>query len=265
MNINNLGLLNILGTIINEEHHNSEYAIAEFILNHIDEVSSLTINRIVDEAFVSRSAVRRFCIRLGFQNFSELKSSLTDIIFPSNIHLRSFGPIKGYRIELLDGLIYMLRDMNKMITDKDIKYFVKLLHEYENVYVICSNNTSSNLFKFQQELFFAKKVVKLVNNVFNEATFENVSKDSSLLLVISVSGAFARAINDTLKNVEATKILFTANKNYNFIDTYNQMYFINDHDHWNNDIWDDELGLIGKYGITYLFDLISEEYIYTYK
>lgn len=260
MNINNLGLLNMFSTIINGDEHDSDYAITNYILNNIDNLSAISINEVVEEAFVSRSSVRRFCNRLGYNNFSELKNSLTDIIFPSNIHLREFEDIKSYRKELIEGLSNMIRDVNRMVTDNIIEYLVEKINKYEDILLISANNTSSNLVKFQQELFYAKKVVRLINNNFDSKFLKKVSRQSSLIFVVSVSGVFANAINDSISEMPGKKILISASRDEKLIESYDQVIYIS-----KNDVREDNYGLLGKYGMTYFFDLISEEYIYKYK
>lgn len=260
MNINNLGLLNTFSSIINGEEYDSDYAITNYILNNIDNLSSISINEVVDEAFVSRSSVRRFCNRLGYNNFSELKNSLTDIIFPSNIHLRSFEDIEVYRNDLINGLFNMVKSVNQVVTDDIVEYLVKTINEYEDILIISANNTSSNLLKFQQELFYAKKIIKLLNNNFDNDFLKKVSQPSSLIFVVSVSGVFANAINESIGEISGKKILISASRDEKLNEVYDQIIYIS-----KKDVREDNFGLLGKYGITYLFDLISEQYIYKYK
>ncbi|NBJ70703.1 MULTISPECIES: MurR/RpiR family transcriptional regulator [Clostridia] len=260
MNINNLGLLNILGEIINEEEESSDKAISEFLLYNIDNIRYVTINNIVDQAFVSHSSVRRFCNNLGYQNFSELKSSFSDIVFPSNLHLRKFEPVEKYRVNIVNELENIIVGINHVITDDTIKYLTHLINQYENIALLSANNTSSNLLKFQQELFYANKIIRIVNNNFDNEFLNEVSKRSSLIFVVSVSGVFAKEIYNIMDHTKGKKVLITANRDEEFIKPYNEIIYLS-----KKDIKSDAFGLFGKYGITYLFDLISEHYIYEYK
>lgn len=260
MNINNLGLLNMFSTIVNSDEQDSDHAITNYILNNIDNLNNISINEVVEEAFVSRSSVRRFCNRLGYSNFSELKSSLTDIIFPSNIHLRVFEDINSYRSKLSEGLSNMFSNVDQVVTDDTIEYLVEIIKEYEDILIISANNTSSNLLKFQQELFYAKKIIKLLNNNFDNEVLKKVSRETSLIFVVSVSGVFANAINDSINEIPGKKILISANHAKEISESYDQVIYIS-----KKDIRDDNFGLLGKYGITYFFDLVSEHYIYKYK
>lgn len=260
MNINNLGLLNSLAAIINEGVYDSDYSTTEYILHNIDNIQNITVNMIMDEAYVSRSAIRRFCNRLGYENFSVLKHSLSDIIFPSNIHLREFENIGSFRKKVTRELSKMVIEMNDIITDDIIDSLAGLINEHEGVSMISANNISANLLKFQQELFYAKKIVKIVDNYFNRDEMNVSSRETNLIMVVSVSGIFAEAINKIIHEIDGKKILITGSHSEEYKKEYDQIIYIS-----KNDISDDKMGLYGKYGITYFFDLLSEHYIFSYK
>ena len=259
MNINNLGLLNTIGLIINEGETNADFAIAKYILNHINNLEEITVNELVDNSFVSRSSIRRFCKKLGYENFSELQCSLTDIIFPSNIHLREFTSMRDYRNNLTIGLTEMIKDINTAVSDETVEELVELIKMSDDIIFLSSNNTSSNLIKFQQELFYVNKIIRLINANFGLNSIIKKTNEDSLIFVISISGVFSNAIMETLKTMKGKKILVSANRNERLSSFYDRVIYIS-----NNDIEEDGIGLLGKYGITYLFDLISQLYIYKY-
>ena len=47
--------------------------IAEWLLNHLEKVETLSIQQLAAETFVSKSAVSRFCRDVGLEDFSELR------------------------------------------------------------------------------------------------------------------------------------------------------------------------------------------------
>lgn len=260
MNINNLGLLNTLSSIINDEEDSSDKAISKYLLTNLNQMDLLTINEIVDEAYVSHSSVRRFCNRLGYKNFSELKNSFSDIVFPSNLHLRKFDPVHLYRENITAELTNIINGINQMNDDQMIQNIVDSIHNHAEVSLMSANNTTSNLLKFQQELFYANKIVRIVNNNYEDRNLSEVLNQSDLTIIVSISGVFAEGINQVIQNNTIKKILVTANRNPDFKAFYDEIYYLSE-----NDIRSDALGLLGKYGTTYFFDLISEHYIYKYK
>ena len=258
VNIHNLGLLNTFGAVINEGENDSDYAFTKYILENLNRIHAITVNEIMDNAHISRSSIRRYCNRLGYSNFGEFKSKLTGIIFPSNIHLRSFYDVSQHREELNAGLDKMIDDINTVITDDTIRELVQLLDEFEEIIFLSSNNTTSNLIKFQQELFYADKIVRLLNTNFK--LDKEKLRENSLIFVISVSGVFSQSVDEMLQEMTGKKILVTANRTQDSLSSYDHVIYLSQ-----NDITEDKIGLLGKYGITYLFDLISQYYIYRYK
>lgn len=260
VNIRNLGLLNVLANILNGDESTSEFAITEYLISRIDDICQVSVNEIVDNAHVSRSSIRRYCNLLGYDNFSEFKDSFSVISFPSNIHLRSFNGVDFYRENLNTGIERMFLEINNAVDNKIIEDLTEKMHYYENVLIFSANNTSSNLLKFQQELLYVKKIVKLIDfNLYHEQVEELVC-DETLLIVVSVSGLYAEAISKELDKLKAEKILITANKNDQISKFFDQVVYLSE-----RDVRNDNLGLLGKYGVTYFFDLVSENYIFNYK
>lgn len=262
MNINNLGILNQLGNYINYyDKSDNEYAISIFLLKNFKKIDKITINKIVDEAFVSRSAIRRFCVDLGYDNFSDLKKSLNDIIFPSNIHLRKFHSIGDYIPLITYEIISAIEGINQSIDVATIESICKMINDYNQVYIVGANNTAGNLTKFQQEMFYANKIIHLVHSDYDNKKSKFLQTRDSLIITISVSGIFAGALNSIIhKTSNNYKLLITANRNPEYNDFYNQIVYISP-----ENISDDKLGVYGKYGITYFLDLISETYINTFR
>src|SRR5690625_120475 len=260
MNINNLGLLNMLAAVINESEESSDKAIADYLLRNLDSIDNLTINEIVDKTFVSHSSVRRFSNRLGYQNFSELKSTFSDIVFPSNMHLRTFEPVEKYKQIINKELDIMIKGINKVIDDETVRYIVNQIYTYDEVIFVSSNNISSDLLKFQQELFYGNKIIRVITNNFDNYLLKEISDSPKLIIVASISGVFAEEVSHIMNVIEGEKILITVNQSEGLSYPYNHTIYMSE-----KDMKSDPLGLFGKYGITYLLDLISEEYVYNNK
>ena len=80
VNINDVDVLNRISSIINSEFGSNDAAIARYLIAHIRRSSEINVAAITRDAFVTRSAVRRFCNRLGYQSLSDLKESFTQSV-----------------------------------------------------------------------------------------------------------------------------------------------------------------------------------------
>lgn len=257
MNINNFGLLNSLYGIVNNGEQDNDYAVATFILHNIHRIQEISINEVIDESFTTRSAVRRFCHRIGYDNFSEFKQSFSKLVFPSNLTFRHFLPIEDYRQSRHNEIQQMLDDLDQQISNETVVEIVSLISQYKKVVLVCANNTSGDLIRFQQELLFVEKIVFVISDVYEDNNLLNNVDEETLVIVVSASGTFASEADKWIQSLSSYKVLITGNQNLNFQQTYQKIYLLSQQ-HIDNDY----SGVYGKYGITYLFDLIAESYFY---
>lgn len=260
MNANSFGLLNSLADILNAGKRDSDYAIASFIAARLDDIQSVSITDIMSEAFVTRSAVRRFCNRVGFTSFSDFKTHLTAASYPSDLNHRAFQvDIAEYRTDIDAGIAAIVNEFASIVDNDLIVDLARRLYAYDHVVLACANNTSGILGRFQQELFYARKVVQLVSDTYRERLFDVPADETRLLIVVSASGTFARGLESWIDDIPADKFLVTAIAESVRTECYDRVYRLN-----RNRIEYDRLGLYGKYGVTYFFDLLSACYLNLY-
>lgn len=259
MNINNFGLLTSLFHIINLGEKDSDFVISLYLLKNLKNIKNLTINNIIDETYTSRSAIRRFCNRIGYNNFTEIKETVNNIVFPSNLNFRENFPTEMFRMNRRNQLTNMFNDINTLFTGKVINEIVDLLAEFDYVFILCANNTSSILERFQQEILYAEKIIYVVSNSYTTNELIKFNHENALIVVVSASGTFASELTQ-LAYSHSKKILFTGNKSHVLQNVYDKVYYLS-----KESMIIDSDGIYGKYGISYLFDLIAEEYLYKHK
>ncbi|GIN62594.1 transcriptional regulator [Robertmurraya siralis] len=260
MKMNDLGLLNSLSSIINSgKSANIEYVLAEYILKNLYRISSMSISEITDECFTSRSAIRRFCEQLGYSNFSELKKSVNKLVFPSNLRFRDIKEYSSYQHHIKNLIDDMILDIDKQLNFEDINYLCQLIHKDVKVVLLCANNTSGTIIKFQQELMFASKVIHVISTSFTTNKVLKDLNDEDIIITVSASGKFAELSLDFVKSLKGHKFLITGNQEQNLKNAYESVFYIS-----KNSISNDYLSIYGKYGITYILDLISMQYLFLY-
>ncbi len=260
VNINDFDVLNRISSIINSEFGSNDAAIARYLIAHIRRSSEINVAAITRDAFVTRSAVRRFCNRLGYQSLSDLKESFTQSVFPSDLSHREeeFG-YEEYRAELDVRMIEMFAEVESGVSDIAIKHLADEIDGHKNVEIWCTNNVSANLVRFQQEMFYAGKIVRIVAGA-NVAELKNMGDASqSLIILVSVSGLFASQAREYLDCRSGRKILITAFSNDDKSRSFDRVYRLGNA---GNGI--DRLGVYSKYAMTYFFDLLSSCYLSRY-
>ena len=260
MNINDFDVLNRISSIINSESGSNDAAIARYLIAHLRRSSEINVAAITREAFVTRSAVRRFCNRLGYQSLSDLKESFSQSVFPSDLSHRDEGyGYEEYRAELDVRMIEMFAEVESGVSDVVIKHLADEIEGHKNVEIWCTNNVSANLVRFQQEMFYAGKIVRIVagTNVADSKSVEDASQ--TLIILVSVSGLFAAQAREYLDCRSGRKILITAFSSDESARSFDRVYRLGSA---GNGI--DRLGVYSKYAMTYFFDLLSSCYISRY-
>ena len=250
---NSFGLLNSLAAILNSQRRDSDYAIARYLIERLSDISALSITDIMENAFVTRSAVRRFCNRVGF------KARMTTAAYPSDLNHRDLElSIDGYRATLDSGISNTFEKLHQAVRTEDIVELAQDMHARTHVVLVCAGNTTGVLERFQQELFYVNKFVQLTTDTYRERLQHAAWNSDSLLVVVSASGVFARESAEWLREIGAEKRLVTACPSFDGQDIYDRIYQLRPE----GDESDfDRLGLFGKYGTTYFFDLLSACYL----
>lgn len=112
-----LSLASRLCSIVNDSPATSvETVLAEYLLQHYNMLDTLNIYQFAEACRVPRSSIHRFCGKIGYANFSELKLSCrreTD-------SYRYFTELSGrhdFRDQLGHEIIHMVSDMNRRISE----------------------------------------------------------------------------------------------------------------------------------------------------
>ncbi len=173
MNTQNLRLLDEFVAILNDQEGSSDFSITEYLIDNFDRLEEISVNEIVDTAHVSRSSIRRYAQRLGYDNFSILKQDINDIVFPSNIHLRSFVGMPHYKDNLKRGIDALFDDIVDTIDEQTIENLSQDIFKHKNILILSASNTTPNLLKFQQELLYVKKIIHVNNTLRLKETTDN--------------------------------------------------------------------------------------------
>ena len=157
-------------------------------------------------------------------------------------------------------MMEMYAEVENRISDALLDELAYEIAQHRNVELLCTNNVSGNLMRFQQEMFFAGKIVRLNTQDNGKPPMRVETYHDSLVIVVSVSGMFARELDERMWGRTAKKVLITAFSSKDTASRFDKAYYLSGR---GDGI--DELGVYSKYAITYLFDLLSSRYITKYK
>ncbi|MGY3756574.1 MurR/RpiR family transcriptional regulator [Helcococcus kunzii] len=234
--IESLQTLSRLCNLINDSnYYSSNYRIAKYLLENLYNIQNTLIYDIAEAAYTSRSTVRRFCISLGYDNFSDLKEIFEKdysgkfIVNDKNIiksddQLEYLEEVYKRRIDDIFQVLNKIFNVEVLHVIEDI---VEILRKSKNVVLMSSGLQLDKLKEFQTSMARLGKVIHLIKyNKNNDELLCNLTDDDSIF-IISWSGKVNHLIKDELTNKKATKYLITLNNEIND-DIYNRIFKIDD-------------------------------------
>lgn len=258
--------LSILGTLISVVNNTSieslDYQLASYFLDHYNHFDTLNIFDVAERCYCSRISVRRFCQKLGFSNFADMKKHFTHYDHHEKEYTKRLD-VSNFRQSTADSLAKMIKEIDQLLDDDRLEEIVEKIHTSQNVIVFVVNTATTMANFFQQEMFFCGKLIKVVTDYTDSVILkdihatESTSSNSSirmlnkddLLITISVTGSFASATLNTVSYCKAHKILLTLNRNAEFMEYYDDIYYLSRNE--NEPI---AFTVYTVYGINYIFD-----------
>ncbi len=182
-------LLNELENISKE--NNSFAIVAKYLLEQKD-VSSLSINDIVDNCYVSLSTPTRLAKRLDYDGFKELKYELKMAKKEINNNINSSLKSSEYYSKLLNGL-----DTTLLAVDENkIEKISKKINNAKKIVIYSVGDTSLVGKDFKYKLERLGKDVVCYNDYHLQRVHANLSNEDVLSIGITYSGLTQEVLNN---------------------------------------------------------------------
>lgn len=260
MENNRLNLIYKLNHIANElEVGTVEYELARFFLENFKSVNKWNIYQIAEDNNVSRASVRRFAKQLGYANFSDMKAHVQE--FDDGINdFQQFYGVEGFLDVLVSNIQALMKELSIRMNTQEVDRLNKLINENKEVIIFTSSNIAGLVKTFQQRMIIFGKRITLLTELDDLKKFKNV-KEKPLIIVVSISGLLLSTILSELREINATKILFTNNRNPIYNQDFDKLYHLSSQHHESdiNDL------LYYTYGINFVLDLLFNGYLMKYK
>lgn len=169
----------------NNEFSKSELKISEAILKNPTTVEQYTITKIAEISSTSKSAVLRFCQKLGFKGYSEFRYEFIRYLYQDNS--TSTNTPSDPLISMIDNYCESVTQLKNI--DKSL--IVKLVEDIKNTSSVysCGIHKSSILArKLQYNLIDCGKAITLLTDLVSLSHTEFILNKDSLLILFSISG-----------------------------------------------------------------------------
>ena len=174
--------------LINEHYPlltKSERKVADFILNSGESIIYSTMNDIKTKANVGDATIIRFCQKLGFSGFSDLKIEIAKEDFSKKKEKPSSGK---YHDEVAKSLIEVLQSTSCLINEEKLTKAIQLINQASSLYIFgvgSSGNTSLDL----ESMFLRVGIqAKAVLDPHYQAQVASLLTDRDLVIIFSLSG-----------------------------------------------------------------------------
>ncbi|MCR5097101.1 MAG: hypothetical protein K6A70_10285 [Erysipelotrichaceae bacterium] len=248
-------LLSILNT---NDENDTDFIIARYMLENLETLKDTSIYTISEECYVSRSSIQRFIKSIGYDSFKQMKSYVNDILIHEKgfIQYTDHADYRGYIEKRIKSVIDDVISASKTVAFKKL---VKKFIAKDRIVILSAEDSSSACRLFQQQILANGKLIRLFTSANSNLALLNDLKKEDLLLVCSVTGNFAIAINDQLKDIKAEKCLITLNTTSLFEEYYSLICYLGEEGKFNSRAIHSLRNEYSNYGLTLFFDLFYHE------
>ncbi len=263
--INMFNLLTSLQYVINQnDESDTDAVIARYLLTHLKEIREISIYKIAEDCYTSRSSVQRFIKNIGYESFTDLKSYSNEAILHQERFV-SYTDHVNFTERLTDDIAAMMPDIAGTLKEASFRKLLKLFHEAEKVYFLTAEDSSFVMPRIQQEFLAVEKLVRFYTSANCDLNVLGKLGKKDLLIVTSVTGNFALAVDQELRDLNVQKALLTLNTTTKFEKSYDLIHYLGKEAVRSSRTLSAWLSSYSSYGIFYFFDLFFHEYYVRYR
>lgn len=248
-NLSKFGLMNSLLSIVNSSSGDEmDSVIATYLLRNFLHLNELTIYDIADGCYTTRQSVRRFCKRIGLNNFRSFKKEQLALEYYGAYHF-----VDDYPQVLANNLAAMALDVNEA-SEAYIDRFCSQIHMADTLIFLVSDIYSSACLEFQKQMILQGKMVRVVSNNFQNNDAINSLTENDLAITVSISGRWANELLELMGTTSAWSILLTASRDQNLFDRFDEIYQVSSADK------PQVKTVYHMFAIPYLLELVQKRY-----
>lgn len=196
----------------------TESQLAQYILINMEEVQTLSIQSLSEKTFASKSAIIRFCKKVGFEGFNELKVKIAkDLVAETkggyhidvNFPFTASDSHQNIANKLLNLYEATIEDTYQSINLDEFNDCVTLLHEAESIDIYTHGHNMNVAENFQDKMHAIGRKVTCPKSAYEQRMTAVTANENHVALVISYSGkaTFLPSIIEILKKKKVKIIL----------------------------------------------------------
>ncbi len=181
----------LLGIIQSEPNDSIDCQIANYLLEHIQDLNDITANDLAQTCQVSKSSISRFTRRVGLNDFYELKHMLHH--YQHNLTKFDFtsrSDNENSMIQYIETVSQHIQDLRYMLDFDAIDEITDDIYHYPKVIIAGSLQANSVCLSLQVDLFSSGKVVQAKVKYTELREIIDKADSQTLIIVLSSTGRF---------------------------------------------------------------------------
>ncbi|HHA7215499.1 TPA: MurR/RpiR family transcriptional regulator [Streptococcus pneumoniae] len=183
---------------------------ADYILVRDSEIVHETSSEIVSKVKVGEGTLNRFCKKIGYSGFQELKLKMTKDILELESQKMSSDTFID---EIKNNYLSIVESTRKLIDGRQIELAIKLIREANQILMIGVGSSGNAAREFESSLLRIGIISKTVIDTHFQLMHTALLKDNDLIIAFSLSG-FTKEVEETLLNAKRKNVKIISITNY---------------------------------------------------
>ncbi|MEE5671536.1 MurR/RpiR family transcriptional regulator [Streptococcus pneumoniae] len=184
--------------------------IADYILVRDSEIVYETSSEIVSKVKVGEGTLNRFCKKIGYSGFQELKLKITKDILELESQKMSSDTFID---EIKNNYLSIVESTRKLIDGRQIELAIKLIREANQILMIGVGSSGNAAREFESSLLRIGIISKTVIDTHFQLMHTALLKDNDLIIAFSLSGS-TKEVEETLLNAKRKNVKIISITNY---------------------------------------------------
>ncbi|HGQ0934500.1 TPA: MurR/RpiR family transcriptional regulator, partial [Streptococcus pneumoniae] len=181
-----------------------------YILVRDSEIVYETSSEIVSKVKVGEGTLNRFCKKIGYSGFQELKLKMTKDILELESQKMSSDTFID---EIKNNYLSIVESTRKLIDGRQIELAIKLIREANQILMIGVGSSGNAAREFESSLLRIGIISKTVIDTHFQLMHTALLKDNDLIIAFSLSGS-TKEVEETLLNAKRKNVKIISITNY---------------------------------------------------
>ncbi|RPF54289.1 MurR/RpiR family transcriptional regulator [Aquisalibacillus elongatus] len=179
---------------------NSEQKVAQYVLDHLDQIMYYSVNDLADEADVGETTVLRFCRKIGLKGYQEFKLNIAQTVADTKNGTKEKSDSSLSQM-VLSNTLEALERTESMITDDDLNEAIQLLKRAERIHFFGVGTSGITAMDAKSRFLRIGKMVEFIQDSHLQAMQASTLNEQDVVVGLSISGS----TRDTLESLKIAK------------------------------------------------------------